>query len=446
MKSDYKQRLFVDLLLLVSIFSGGILLLGETQEHRHRTKLLAERLDTYAELIHTALPAEIPSSFSFSSSWLSLLPADLRLTLIGHTGKVLYDNRLPPVEANLAGDHSQRPEIKEASRAGAGIHKRMSVSTHQEYLYYARRYESCFVRVALPYNTVVRDFFAAKSDRVFLYCILGIFTVMLFIIRYITDHFGQLVKKENQSAVQRGRSYERTTSKKNTCHLKQEMTGNVAHELRTPVTSIRGYLETLLDDAVLPDQARQLIGKAHRQALIISELIRNMSDLTNINNSQKNFSNTYVHLPILLSALIIDLKDTLKSHGIEIECADLEGITVSGKDMHLYSIFRNLIDNVVRHAGFGVHIFISKQGEDKDFYTLSFADDGIGVIQEGHLKYLFERFYRVDEGRVRDTGGSGLGLSIVKNTLQMLGGDIVVHNRAGGGLQFVLRLPRYELK
>ncbi|MDR3129772.1 MAG: HAMP domain-containing histidine kinase [Tannerellaceae bacterium] len=445
MKSDYKQHLFVNLLLLISVFSAGILLLGETQERRYRTRLLTERLDTYAELVHAVLPEKIPSSL-FSSSFFTLLPDDLRLTLISYTGTVLYDNYLSPVEINLTGDHSQRPEIKEAFRNGTGINKRMSVSTHQEYLYYAKRYDNCFVRVALPYNTSVRNFFAANSDQMFLYCILGIFTVMLFIIRYITDRFGHLIKKENISAVRQGRFYERTKSKKNAYLLKQEMTENVAHELRTPMSSIRGYLETLLYEIVLPNAVRHFVSKAYRQTLILSELIQDMNTLTNRGDSQKSFHNTYVNLSTLLSSLTADLEDNLNDQGIEIECVNLEEVTISGKNHLVYSIFRNLIDNVVQHAGFGTHIFISKQNEDEHFYTILFADNGVGIMQEEHLKRLFERFYRADEGRIRDTGGSGLGLSIVKNTLQLLGGNIVVCNRVGGGLQFVLRLPRYKLK
>ncbi|MDR3127085.1 MAG: HAMP domain-containing histidine kinase [Tannerellaceae bacterium] len=445
MKRDYSQQLFVNLLLLVSFFSGGILLLGETQERRHRTSLLAERLDTYAELVHSILPEEISPALS-GLSWVGILPSELRLTLIDDSGRVVYDNSLSPLEASLADNHSRRPEIVEAMQHGTGIDKRLSASTRQEYLYYAKRYDKCFVRVSLPYNSTVRNFYVAKSDHVFLYCILGIFTAMLFIIRYITDRFGYSVKKEKASSAEQGRSHERVSSQRNVSQLKQEMTSNVAHELRTPVSSIRGYLETLLTDVSISDTGRQFLQRAYRQALVLSALIQDMSTLTNIEEARKSFYSTSVELSGLLSGLILDLEERLNDRGIEVECIDLEGVKVEGNDQMVYTIFRNLIDNVVRHAGFGVHIFISKQEEDEYFHTLSFSDNGVGVMQEEQLGHLFERFYRTDEGRVRDAGGSGLGLSIVKNTVQLLGGEITVRNHAGGGLQFLIRLPRYELR
>ncbi|MDR2791977.1 MAG: HAMP domain-containing histidine kinase [Tannerellaceae bacterium] len=443
MRAGYKEKLFVDLLLLVSIFSAGILLLGETQEHRHRTRLLAERLDTYAELIHATFAPD--DHFSLSPTLRSALPADLRLTLISPNGTVLFDNHLAASTINYAGDHSQRPEIVEASRKGTGIHRRMSVSTHREYLYYAKRYDTCFVRVALPYDTTVRDFFAAKSDRLFLYCILVIFTAMLFVIRYVANRFGKSVKEVNDSALQQGRSNERVVSTKNTHRLKQEMTGNVAHELRTPVTSIRGYLETLLDPSLPPEAARQFILKAHHQAIVLSELIRDMGILMNIDESSRSFSPTAVHLPTLLTKLTLDLEDNLKKQSIKVTCIGLDDVTIRGNDRLLYSIFRNLIDNVVQHAGFGAHIRISKEGEDGRFYVISFYDDGMNNLQEDHLKHLFERFYRASEGRVHDAGGTGLGLSIVRNALFLLGGNIAIDKPNGGGLQFTLRLPAANL-
>jgi signal transduction histidine kinase len=439
MKAGYKKQLFVDLLLFVSVFSAGIFLLGEMQERRHRTRLLTERLDTYADLIHATLTPETP--FPLSPPLYSALPANLRLTLISPNGKVIFDNRIPSSAIDYVGDHSQRPEIVEASHKGSGIDRRVSVSTHQEYLYYAKRYNFCFVRVALPYDTAVRDFFAANTDRFFLYCILVIFTAMLFLSRYVANRFGKSVKKVKNSSLQKGHAKERVELKKNTYHLKQEMTGNVAHELRTPVTSIRGYLETLLDKSLPQDTAHSFITKAHHQAIILSELIRDMDVLMNIDTCPKNFYTTPVQLPALLAKLRADLEDNLSKYSITIECAGLDEVVIRGNYRLLYSVFRNLIDNVIQHVGFGAHIYIYKEDEDGRFYTICFADNGTDIVPEEQLRYLFERFYRVNEGRNRDTGGTGLGLSIVRNALFLLGGTISVCKQNKGGLQFTLRLP-----
>ncbi len=95
-----------------------------------------------------------------------------------------------------------------------------------------------------------------------------------------------------------------------------------------------------------------------------------------------------------------------------------------------------------RYAGENIDIIISCYGDDRDFYYLSFADTGAGIAEEQHLNRLFDRFYRITEGRTRDTGGTGLGLSIVKNAIAFYKGTIVAKNRAGGGLEFLFQLPK----
>jgi signal transduction histidine kinase len=109
----------------------------------------------------------------------------------------------------------------------------------------------------------------------------------------------------------------------------------------------------------------------------------------------------------------------------------------------LYSVFRNLTDNVIAHAGEGVGIHITASIGDSDKHTarVSFADTGRGIEDAKHLERIFERFYRVNEGRTRDTGGSGLGLSIVKNTVALHGGSIAVQRNRPSGLEFVFSLP-----
>jgi signal transduction histidine kinase len=107
----------------------------------------------------------------------------------------------------------------------------------------------------------------------------------------------------------------------------------------------------------------------------------------------------------------------------------------------LYSVFRNLMDNVVGHAGENIAINIDLRGEDDTFAYFSFSDNGVGIEDEKHLNRLFERFYRINEGRTRETGGSGLGLSIVKNAITFHGGTITAQNRTEGGLEFLFNLP-----
>ncbi len=144
----------------------------------------------------------------------------------------------------------------------------------------------------------------------------------------------------------------------------------------------------------------------------------------------------------LLEELKNDLEIPLKEKSIDMTWNITDKIIVKGNQNLLYSIFRNLTDNVIRYAGTNIRIEIKKYSEDKDFYYFSYSDTGVGIPDEQHLSRLFERFYRINEGRTRDTGGSGLGLSIVKNAVAFHKGTIIAKNKTNGGLEFLFSLQK----
>lgn len=232
------------------------------------------------------------------------------------------------------------------------------------------------------------------------------------------------------------------TKQKKTQLLKQEMTGNIAHELRTPVTSIRGYLETVLENPVDADKKQQFLTKAYKQVLVLSELIQDMGLITKIEGSPTSFEFSPVNLSNILKDLKYDLSIALREKGIEMEYDIPKNLAVRSNKNLLYSIFRNLTDNVIRYAGSNVKITIGLYDEDAHFYYFLYSDTGKGIDNEKHLNRLFERFYRINEGRSRDSGGSGLGLSIVKNAISLHKGTINVKNRKGGGLEFLIKLQK----
>jgi len=232
------------------------------------------------------------------------------------------------------------------------------------------------------------------------------------------------------------------TKQKKTQLLKQEMTGNIAHELRTPVTSIRAYLETVLEQSLDKEKERQFLSKAFNQTLTLSELIQDMGLITKIEEAPNSFTFEPVSLPKLLEDLRNDLSIPLDEKNIQMNWSIADDITIKSNRNLLYSIFRNLTDNVISYAGTNINISISQYNEDENFYYILYSDNGVGIADEQHFNRLFERFYRINEGRTRDTGGSGLGLSIVKNALALHKGTISVKNRQGGGLEFLIKLPR----
>jgi signal transduction histidine kinase len=232
------------------------------------------------------------------------------------------------------------------------------------------------------------------------------------------------------------------TKQEKTRRLKQEMTGNITHELRTPVTGIRGCLETILEHDLDPEKKHYFIVNAYNQVLTLSELIQDMSLITKIEEAPQSFKSEVVSIDNLLQDLKRDLEIPLQEKHIHMEWNIDEKVIVKGNRNLLYAIFRNLTDNAIRYAGNGVTISVSKYNEDRDFYYFSYSDTGIGISEAQHLNRLFERFYRINEGRTRDTGGSGLGLSIVKNAVAFHKGTIVAKNKAGGGLEFLFKLAK----
>ena len=223
--------------------------------------------------------------------------------------------------------------------------------------------------------------------------------------------------------------------------LKQEMTSNIAHELRTPVTCLRGFLETLHEQNIPMDKQNEFIEKAYLQSIRLSELIEDVSLLSKIEESATSFKFEKVELGQLINNVRIDLSDRLGANKTKIISTIKDNLSVNGNYVLLYSVFRNLVDNSLKYGGENIEIHIDLNMEDDYNLYLSYYDTGLGV-EEQHLNRLFERFYRVTEGRTRNTGGSGLGLSIVRNAIILHKGDIQVKNRASGGLEFLITLKK----
>lgn len=231
------------------------------------------------------------------------------------------------------------------------------------------------------------------------------------------------------------------TKQEKTRLLKQEMTSNIAHELRTPVTSLRGYLETLTEQNLPEEKQKQFLSRAYQQIIRLSNLIEDVSLLSKIEEYSSKFTFERINLLQLINEVRIDLTDRMIKNNTNLFLSIPDNLSITGNYTLLYSIFRNLIDNSLNYGGENIEIHINDYMEDGDYVYLSFYDTGVGV-EEHHLSRLFERFYRVGEGRTRDTGGSGLGLSIVKNAILLHQGQIQVKNRLEGGLEFLFTLKK----
>ncbi|MBM6806144.1 two-component sensor histidine kinase [Bacteroides caecicola] len=232
------------------------------------------------------------------------------------------------------------------------------------------------------------------------------------------------------------------TQEEERARLKRQLTQNVAHELKTPVSSIQGYLETIISNPnISPENMRTFLERSYAQSNRLTLLLRDISVLTRMDEAPGMVEKETVNLSRIVENILNEVALGLEEKQMRVVNLMPHDLILTGSSSLLYSIFRNLTDNAIAYAGVGVQVTINCFREDEKFYYFSFSDTGIGVPEE-HLNRLFERFYRVDKGRSRKLGGTGLGLAIVKNAVLFHGGTIFAKNAPSGGLEFVFTLQK----
>lgn len=254
----------------------------------------------------------------------------------------------------------------------------------------------------------------------------AIFIILSVYVRRINRIIGEKAEEEN-------------------AEIRRELTQNIAHELKTPVASIQGYLETIIETPDMdPSTRQQFLERSFVQTRRLTSLLQDISTLNKMDAMASN--NKIEVVDIIKMVDTIDKETALQreSAGITFRNLLIPPIIIRGNYSFLYGIFRNLMDNSIAYAGTGVEVRLSASFDGR-FWHFVFSDNGAGVPEE-HIGRLFERFYRVDKGRSRKLGGTGLGLAIVKNAVQMHGGEICAINNEGGGIRFEFSLDAYRFE
>ncbi|SHF47013.1 two-component system, OmpR family, sensor kinase/two-component system, OmpR family, phosphate regulon sensor histidine kinase PhoR [Mariniphaga anaerophila] len=224
--------------------------------------------------------------------------------------------------------------------------------------------------------------------------------------------------------------------------MKQQLTSNIAHELKTPLASIKGYLETILNNWPIPEEKQKyFLEKAFLQSERLTGLINDVSLLTNIEDAGDLFRFEYTNVHSIVNEVYENFANRINQKKIVFVNDVPKEVVIWGNESLLHSIFQNFIENSINYGGEGIAIEIKMYHEDDIFCYFSYSDTGNGIPDE-HLPRIFERFYRVDHGRTREAGGTGLGLAIVKNAVQLHKGEISVKNRPTGGIEFLFSLAK----
>ena len=223
--------------------------------------------------------------------------------------------------------------------------------------------------------------------------------------------------------------------------MRRELTQNIAHELKTPVASILGYTDTILDNPQMsPETQRQFIERTNAQAHRLTALLQDISTLNRMDYAAHQLTMERIDVSAIVSDIVQETAIALEKRRMKLNNCLPQHIVIQGNPSLIYSIFRNLVDNAINYAGDGTTIDISAEQTD-DSWMFRFSDNGAGIAPE-HLSRIFERFYRIDKSRSRSIGGTGLGLAIVKNAVLLHGGQITASNVEKGGLQFDFTLKK----
>ncbi len=223
--------------------------------------------------------------------------------------------------------------------------------------------------------------------------------------------------------------------------MRREFVANVSHELKTPLTAIRGYAETLVEDLVDPQQsnfAERILVQSSR----LEALLRDLMELSEMESEEAitRSDRQSIDLVALLAESLETVAPTLAARAVDVKRQVPDRLIYRGFPGSLEQLVLNLVDNAAKYSNKNGVISVSLR-ESRTDIEFEVADQGPGIGSE-HLPHLFERFYRVDAGRSRASGGTGLGLAIVKHAARVHGGEVSVDSGMGRGTRFRVRLPR----
>ena len=474
MRISVGTKLYLSVLSVFLVFAVAFIVFQQTREKQYKVDTLNLKLQNYNSRMEEYLRLFPDYSEEALDAYVkSHNMPHLRVTLITPDGKVKYDSNLKKY-TNVT-NHASRPEVAAAIRKGVGSTVERNSKTLSGDFFYSATYfanDSLIIRTALPYTSDLSK--SLQADQHYIWFAVGTIMLLTIILYRFTRRLDDNIQKLRTFATRadHGESLETEdlagfppdelgeiaeriikiykrlqTTRREQDMLKRQLTQNIAHELKTPVASIQGYLETILENPNTSDAARDMfLKRCYAQSQRLTSLLQDISTLNRMDDAPEMMGNEEVNISDTVANIQKETALQLQQKHMAFVNHLPDGIVVKGNPSLLYSVFRNLTDNAIAYAGESTTITLSAYtiNEDSDEddapkWHFTFSDNGVGVPAE-HLPRLFERFYRVDKGRSRKMGGTGLGLAIVKNAVILHGGTISVKNNEGGGLCFEFTL------
>lgn len=470
MRISVGTKLYMSVLSVFLVFAVAFIVFQQTREKQFKVDTLNLKLQDYNSHMEEYLRLFPDRSEQALDRYVqSHYIPHLRVTLISLSGKVMYDSELK--DYSHVTNHASRPEIVSALRNGAGSTvERNSKTLKGDFFYSATCFpkDSLIIRSALPYTSDLSK--SLKADQHYIWFAVATMLLLTIILYRFTRRLGDNIQRLRTfaSRADHGESldtedlvgfpsdelgeiaeriikiYKRLqTTRQEQDILKRQLTQNIAHELKTPVASIQGYLETILDNPNINDSMReQFLKRCYAQSQRLTSLLQDISTLNRMDDAPDMIGTEDVNISEIVANIQKETALQLQQKQMSFVNKLPNDVMVKGSPSLIYSVFRNLTDNAIAYAGTDTTITLTAQPiEDIDEemkspkWQFTFSDNGVGVPVE-HLPRLFERFYRVDKGRSRKMGGTGLGLAIVKNAVLLHGGTIRVNNNFNGGLRF----------
>jgi len=370
-------------------------------------------------------------------------------------GNIVWDAESHDMKTcnSIMADMTRQMKMRNPAMKGGFIAKTFDIQIDQEVI------GSVTIRYFSPYFLSENDFMFIRGLNMVL-IIVGLVSLLLsilvgfFLARRLSDPIRQTVEATKQ--INAGNYDTRIHEKTGTVEvnelmdsinhlaetlgkqeiLRKQLTADVAHEFRTPLTTLQTHLEAMLEGVWEPTPAR--LQSCHDEITRISRMVVDLENLARVENDNLNLNLNQVNLKDIVQKTVSGYETAIKEKNLHVsvegECPDIEA-----DPDRIYQAVSNLFSNAVKYTPQDGIITMTCSATDKSV-RLSVKDTGIG-ISENDLPYIFERFFRADKSRNKMTGGSGIGLAIVQSIITAHGGTVSVVSRLGEGSEFIIELP-----